>query len=66
MTDSQRTVPYHCPFCGGENLRPYEPPEDAPATQDQLAGRGRPGGGWECRECTRVFSVKLIGLVVKR
>jgi hypothetical protein len=55
MTDSQRVVPYHCPFCGGENLRPYEPPEDAPASH----------GGWECRECTRVFTVKLLGLVVK-
>jgi transposase-like protein len=55
MTDSQRVVPYHCPFCGGENLRPYKPPEDAPASH----------GGWECRECTRVFTVKLLGLVVK-
>jgi transposase-like protein len=57
MTDSQRVVPYHCPFCGGENLRPHEPPDDAPATAH---------AGWECRECTRVFSVKLIGLVVNR
>ena len=47
---SERLVPYYCPYCGGEALRPHE---------DQH-------GAWECRECTRVFSVKFIGLVVKR
>jgi ribosomal protein L37AE/L43A len=46
--DFERTVPYYCPYCGGEDLRPHE------------ASRG----GWECRECTRVFSVALIGMVV--
>ena len=51
MSESaERVVPYHCPFCGGENLRPHEEQH----------------GAWECRECTRVFTVKLIGLVVKR
>jgi ribosomal protein L37AE/L43A len=50
VSDGERTVPYYCPYCGGEDLRPHE---------DQH-------GAWECRECTRVFSVKLIGLVVKR
>jgi ribosomal protein L37AE/L43A len=47
---SERSVPYHCPYCGGEDLRPNEENH----------------GAWECRECTRVFSVKLIGLVVSR
>lgn len=48
--EAERIVPYYCPFCAGEDLRPHEP---------------RPGA-WECRECTRVFTVTLIGLVVKR
>jgi ribosomal protein L37AE/L43A len=49
-TSSERSVPYHCPYCGGEDLRPHEASH----------------GAWECRECTRVFTVKLIGLVVSR
>jgi ribosomal protein L37AE/L43A len=40
-------MPHHCPYCGGEELRPHE---------DQH-------GAWECRECLRAFSVKLIGLL---
>ena len=43
---SERSVPYYCPYCAGEDLRPHE---------DQH-------GAWECRECTRVFSVKFLGL----
>ena len=45
-----RAVPYYCPYCGGEDLRPHEESH----------------GAWECRECTRVFTVKLIGLRVNR
>jgi len=61
MTESgDRMVPYHCPYCGGEDLRPHEVDEGAAATEP--AARG----AWECRGCTRVFSVKFIGLVVKR
>jgi ribosomal protein L37AE/L43A len=45
MSD-ERVTPYHCPFCGEEDLRPYEDSH----------------GGWECRSCARVFTVKLIGL----
>jgi transposase-like protein len=52
--EGQRAVPYYCPYCGGEDLRPYEAP-------DSEAGRR---SGWECRECARVFAVTLIGLVV--
>lgn len=50
MSDPERTVPYFCPYCGGEDIRPHS---------DQH-------GTWECRECTRVFSVKFLGLVVKQ
>ena len=49
---SERSVPYYCPYCAGEDLRPHESTESH--------------GAWECRECTRVFSVKLIGMVVSR
>ena len=48
MTGPERATPFYCPYCAGEDLRPYE---------DQH-------GAWECRECTRVFSVKLLGLRV--
>ena len=41
------TVVNHCPYCGEEDLRPSE---EAP-------------GAWECRACTRVFTVKFVGLL---
>jgi ribosomal protein L37AE/L43A len=44
---AQRTVPYYCPYCGGEDLRPSEEAAHA----------------WECRECTRVFGVTFVGLL---
>ncbi|MQA24798.1 MAG: hypothetical protein GEU94_04865 [Micromonosporaceae bacterium] len=44
---SQRMVPFHCPYCGEEDLRPNE------------SGHG----AWECRSCLRVFSVKFIGMI---
>ena len=47
MSDA-RAVPFYCPFCGEEDLRPHEETH----------------GGWHCRSCTRVFSLKLVGLVV--
>jgi transposase-like protein len=42
---SERVTPYHCPYCGEEDLRPHE------ATH----------GTWECHACLRAFSVKFIG-----
>ena len=42
-----RAIPFHCPYCGDEDLRPSE------------AGHG----AWECRSCLRAFSLKLLGLV---
>ncbi|MCY7342172.1 MAG: Insertion element protein [Pseudonocardia sp.] len=53
MTDA-RAVPFYCPFCGEEDLRPHEQEPAAHGT----------GGAWHCRSCTRVFSLKLVGLVV--
>ena len=43
----ERVVPYHCPYCASENLRPSE------------EGHGT----WECHSCARVFSVKFVGLL---
>jgi transposase-like protein len=44
---TERAVPFHCPYCGDENLFPHE------ATH----------GAWECRSCRRAFSVKMLGLL---
>jgi hypothetical protein len=52
----QRAVPFYCPFCGDEDLRP--PAEKASPHEDAH-------GAWHCQSCTRVFSLKLVGLVVK-
>ena len=46
---SGRAVPFHCPYCGDENLRPSE--EDS-------AGHG---AAWECHSCLRAFSLKMLG-----
>jgi transposase-like protein len=46
MTSLERAAPLYCPYCGDEDLRPYESEH----------------GGWECRSCARVFVVKFIGL----
>jgi hypothetical protein len=51
---SERAVPFHCPYCGDENLRPYETDE------------GSPHGAWECRACLRAFSLKMLGLIAPR
>ena len=40
-------VPFHCPYCAEEDLRPSE------------AGHG----AWECHACMLAFSVKFLGLV---
>jgi ribosomal protein L37AE/L43A len=47
---TERVSPLYCPYCAGEDLRPHE---------DKA-------GTWECRSCTRVFTVTFVGLVVKR
>ncbi len=42
-----RAVPFHCPYCGDEDLRPH----------------GEQHGTWECRSCQRAFSLKFIGIL---
>ncbi|MFI1203161.1 hypothetical protein ACH4VR_27645 [Streptomyces sp. NPDC020883] len=49
---TERAVPFHCPYCGDEDLRPSE--EDGP--------RGA-GAAWECRACSRAFRLKFLGLL---
>jgi predicted RNA-binding Zn-ribbon protein involved in translation (DUF1610 family) len=44
---AERAVPFHCPYCGEEDLWPSE--------------EGH--GAWECHACLRAFSVRLLGLV---
>lgn len=48
---TERATPFHCPYCGDEDLRPHEDP----------AG---PHGAWLCGSCRRVFSLKFVGLAV--
>ena len=44
---STRSVPFHCPYCGDEDLHPH-------------SGRH---GDWECRACLRAFSLHFLGLL---
>jgi hypothetical protein len=48
----ERAVPYCCPFCTEEDLRPLE----------SGAVPGLTRGGWHCRSCLRVFSLTFHGL----
>jgi len=43
----ERQVPFFCPYCGEEELRP--------AAADP--------GAWECRACARGFRLRFTGLV---
>ncbi len=46
---SERAVPFYCPYCGEEDLRPEEEPH----------------GAWRCAGCRRVFLVRMVGLVTE-
>jgi len=45
---SERAVPFYCPYCGEEDLRPA----------------GAAPGEWYCPDCLRTFSLKLVGIGV--
>ncbi|HEY7223248.1 MAG TPA: hypothetical protein VH561_06525 [Micromonosporaceae bacterium] len=45
----ERTVPFHCPYCGEEDLRPH----------------GAAHGEWECHACRRVFALSFRGLLAR-
>jgi len=53
---SGRAVPFHCPYCGDEDLRPHEP------EADHETGHGQ----WECRACLRAFKLQMLGLITPR
>ncbi|MEU3172380.1 hypothetical protein [Streptomyces sp. NPDC007000] len=46
---SERAAPFHCPYCGDEDLRPGE--------------EGH--GAWECGACNRAFRLKFLGLLAQ-
>ena len=48
---TERAIPFHCPYCGDENLRPSE------------EGSAGHGGTWECHACLRAFSLKMLGMI---
>jgi hypothetical protein len=52
----QRAVPYHCPFCAEEDLRPLE----SGAVLSSGTQVQRPA--WHCRSCLRAFSLTFHGL----
>ena len=43
-----RMAPFHCPYCGEENLFPRE------------GGSTETGAAWECRSCARAFALKFL------
>jgi predicted RNA-binding Zn-ribbon protein involved in translation (DUF1610 family) len=43
----ERQVPFFCPYCGEEELRPS----------------GSSPGNWECRACSRGFQLHFTGVV---
>lgn len=40
-------VPFHCPYCADEDLRPH----------------GEQKGAWECRGCQRAFKINYLGIL---
>jgi transposase-like protein len=44
-----RAVPFYCPYCGEEDLRPAAEPQSA----------------WRCADCQRAFVVRLVGLAAR-
>ena len=47
MTTGARAVPFHCPYCGDEDLRPH----------------GETHGEWECHACQRAFKLTFTGIL---
>jgi ribosomal protein L37AE/L43A len=48
MSESaERQVPFYCPYCGDQDLRPV----------------GTTGGAWRCAACARAFELHFTGVV---
>lgn len=43
---TERAAPFYCPYCGEQDLRPYE----------------HEHGGWYCAGCARAFMVRFLGI----
>jgi transposase-like protein len=54
---SERAVPFHCPYCGDDNLWPHEVADGAEAS----SGHGQ----WECRSCLRAFKLSMLGRLTR-
>ncbi len=50
---SGRAVPFQCPYCGDEDLRPHETEAADGSTESKH-------GAWECRACLRAFRLSMI------
>lgn len=61
MSEIRATIGY-CPFCAEEDLFPSE----ALSPAEGGKGLAERHGGWECRSCLRVFTVKVLGLSSRR
>ena len=46
---TERAVPFHCPYCGEEDLRPS----------------GQRHGAWQCAACNRAFHLTFLGLLAR-
>ena len=53
MSSPERAVPFYCPYCGEEALRPWSSDPDA----DPEKGHGE----WRCEDCLRVFVLRYKG-----
>ena len=56
-----RAVPFHCPYCGDDNLWPFEARRLA-RQEPPFEAEGSGHGAWECRACLRAFKVTSAGL----
>jgi transposase-like protein len=43
----ERQVPFYCPYCGDQDLRPA----------------GATGGSWQCASCARGFELRFTGVI---
>jgi hypothetical protein len=59
----QRAVPFYCPFCGEQDLRPTPPLSRRREDPEDLRPHEESHGSWHCRSCTRVFALRLVGIV---
>jgi ribosomal protein L37AE/L43A len=47
MSGGERQVPFYCPYCGEQDLRPA----------------GADAGGWQCGSCALAFALRFTGVV---